>query len=74
MEELIDTDETVDTEDGVRMSVGTGASVDIGVGEGTLGGSETVEGVGVNDDEGDEGKVTEEAVLISVMGVSKVTS
>ena len=66
----------VDTDDGVRdsVTVGTGTSVEIGVGEGTLGGREIVDGVGVIDSEGEDGTEVADSVLTSVIGVRRVTA
>ena len=57
--ELIDTDDTVEIVDGVRLSVTVtaGKSAWTGVGEGTLGRSEIEDCVGVSSDDGGEGSV-----------------
>ncbi|KAL6309466.1 hypothetical protein BKA93DRAFT_760217 [Sparassis latifolia] len=71
IEELMEID---DTEEGERERV-MGDSADIGVGDGILGESDALAGVGVNDGDGDEGIDTPDAddsVLISVMGVRRV--
>ena len=75
-DELIEMEEIVETDDGVRdkVTVGTGTSVDIGVGEGTLGGKEIVEGVGVIDSEGEDGTDVADSELNSVIGVNKLTA
>ncbi|EPS93624.1 hypothetical protein FOMPIDRAFT_121426 [Fomitopsis schrenkii] len=74
MDELIEMEEIVDTDDGVRDNVtaGTGTSVEIGVGEGTLGGKEIVDGVGVIDSDGEDGTDVADSVLNSVIGVSRL--
>lgn len=74
MEELIEMEDMVDTDDGVRDNVtaGTGTSVDTGVGEGTLGGREIVEGVGVIDSDGEDGTEVADSELNSVIGVNKL--
>lgn len=58
----------------MRATGRAGTSVDMGVGDGTLGGSDIEDGVGVIDDEGDEGIVTDDTELISVIGVRRDTS
>ena len=74
IDERIDAEDTVDTLDGVRVRLTATDSVDIGDGDGTLGVSETLEGVGVIDDDGDDGIVSDDGVLTSVIGVISVIS
>ena len=74
IDERIDAKDTVDTLDGVRVRLTATDSVDIGDGDGTLGVSETLEGVGVIDDDGDDGIVSDDGVLTSVIGVISVIS
>lgn len=70
-EELIDTDETVDTLDGVLVSIeARGKSVGSGVGEGTLGSSEIVDCVGVSSGDADDDSDIGDEGLTSVIGVS----
>ena len=74
-EELIDTDDTVDTEDGVLVREVTDRSEETCVGDGPLGRGETVEGVGVTDDDREEMSGTDGVTeLSSVIGVNKEDS
>ena len=77
-DDRIETEEILETEDGVLERLVTEGSEEMGVGDGTLGGSETLDGVGVRDEEGEEGIETEIEELISEMGerrdMSEVTT
>lgn len=72
LDELMDTDDTVDIVDGVRLSVTAGSenSAWTGVGEGTLGSNERLDCVGVSSEDGGDGSVYGDDGLTSVMGVS----
>lgn len=75
-EEVIEIDDTLETEDGVRLRLRliTEDSDETGVGDGGLGGNESREGVGVREEDGEEGIVADIEELTSETGVRRERS